>query len=416
MPCRTSQAPTARSISLLNRAGARIELSSPTDCLIQAVTACCRRHHRAVPRDYEEGYVCRSPRPGTEARSSAATLLERCRAAAAVVRRGRALRRDCALFPARSPSWRLIGGLVTITRCPASSPTTPPFRPRREQAAAVIFNATRFDRRARVSHRPLTGRRTAVAGIASRTVLHTHAHPRHHQRVGSTWIAQGVTTPTPRAGDRALRANGSSVEVQVRRTPCAVRGDEFVVWYVTRSPEHKRGWCGTAERGRRVSVRAPARSQSVACRSRRPARFRSTPQLRQLRAAATPGLSRQGGAARADDRRMPPRRRPGAVIARRFGERGWLGSSSHLLVALGPPEKRCSLRSPALRRFPLSIRAESRSRWVLGPTRAGGVGPARNKKCCRRHYIRSTRVVFLSRPQPALIFSDEAPNTDRLMV
>ena len=146
-----------------------------------------------------------------------------------------------------------------------------------EQAAAVIFNSTRFEQTQHESHTdPLTG-------LANRRSLDRQFETglAHAARTNGTIgvvvldldrLKEINDTYGHEAGDRALRTIGSVLKATVRQNDLCARfaGDEFVVVLWDCNPEHEaRARARTAERRCRAPLRAAAGRAPVAVDQRR---------------------------------------------------------------------------------------------------------------------------------------------------
>ena len=203
--------------------------------------------------DDEDGYVCRYAHgPGTEALlkwspkswSDISLRLPSCADG-----RGAHGEELMSLLPCPlSFEGRLIGGLVVYHTVPACFTD----EHRRvlgrvsDQAAAVIYNSTRFEQTQHESHTdPLTG-------LANRRSLDRRFETglAHAQRSNGSIIVVVLDldrlkeindTYGHEAGDRALRAIGSVLKATVRQNDLCARfaGDEFVVVLWDCSPDHE---------------------------------------------------------------------------------------------------------------------------------------------------------------------------------
>ena len=203
--------------------------------------------------DDEEGYVCRYAHgPGTEAllkwepRSWSEVAL---RLPACADGRGAHGEELTSLLPCPLTfEGRLIGGLVIYHTVPAVFTD----EHRRllgrvsEQAAAVIFNSTRFEQSEHESHTD------SLTGLSNRRSLDRQfetglAHAmRTHGSISVVVLDMDRLkeindTYGHEAGDRALRAIGSVLKATVRQNDLCARfaGDEFVVVLWDCSPEHE---------------------------------------------------------------------------------------------------------------------------------------------------------------------------------
>ena len=146
-----------------------------------------------------------------------------------------------------------------------------------EQAAAVIYNSTRFEQTEHESHTdPLTG-------LANRRSLDRQFEAglaRAARTKGSVSVVvldldrlkEINDTYGHEAGDRALRAVGTVLRTTVRQNDLCARfaGDEFIVVLWDCSPDHEAApRARAADRGRRASVRAAAGRPRVAVDQRR---------------------------------------------------------------------------------------------------------------------------------------------------
>ena len=203
--------------------------------------------------DDEDGYACRYAHgPGTEALfkweprswSEIALKLPSCADG-----RGAHGEELMSLLPCRLTfEGRLIGGLVIYHSVPAAFTD----EHRRvlgrvsEQAAAVIFNSTRFEQTQHESHTD------ALTGLSNRRSLDRQfetglAHAmRTHGSISVVVLDMDRLkeindTYGHEAGDRALRAIGGVLKFTVRQNDLCARfaGDEFVVVLWDCSPEHE---------------------------------------------------------------------------------------------------------------------------------------------------------------------------------
>jgi diguanylate cyclase (GGDEF)-like protein len=203
--------------------------------------------------DDTEGYVCRYAHgPGTEALlkwaprswSEIALRLPSCAAG-----RGAHGEELTSLLPCPLRfEGRLIGGLVIYHESPSCFTD----EHRRvlgrvsEQAAAVIFNSTRFEQTQHESHTdPLTGlanRRSLDLQFAAGLALAARAkHSVGVVVLDLDRLKEINDTYGHEAGDRALRAIGGVLKSTVRQNDLCARfaGDEFVVVLWDCSPEHE---------------------------------------------------------------------------------------------------------------------------------------------------------------------------------
>ena len=203
--------------------------------------------------DDEEGYVCRYAHgPGTEALfkwqprswSDVALRLPSCADG-----RGAHGEELTSLLPCPLTfEGRLIGGLVIYHTVPGVFTD----EHRRvlgrvsEQAAAVIFNSTRFEQTQHESHTdPLTGlanRRSLDRQFETGLAHATRTHGTISVVVLDMDRLKEINdTYGHEAGDRALRAIGSVLKSTVRQNDLCARfaGDEFVVVLWDCSPEHE---------------------------------------------------------------------------------------------------------------------------------------------------------------------------------
>ena len=146
-----------------------------------------------------------------------------------------------------------------------------------EQAAAVIYNSTRFEQTEHESH---TDPLTALPNRRSLDRQFEAGLVRAARNKGSCSVVvldldrlkEINDTYGHEAGDRALRAVGDTLRSTVRQNDLCARfaGDEFIVVLWDCSPEHEAApRARAADRGRRAPVRAAAGRPRLAVDQRR---------------------------------------------------------------------------------------------------------------------------------------------------